>query len=140
MIADLGTRASGVYAPAEEVLLREPPAGTGATILGCDGCSAAGEDRFGRSRERFEQMLGWLDGEGSGRLEPFDLESRLESDGRELLRSLFQDHLDLRAEREERVEEVTDVAGVVRGAGEGGPHRPLAGGFGGIPGPRLAYR
>src|ERR1035437_2422386 len=126
MIADLGTRASGVYAPAEEVLLREPPAGTGATILGCDGCSAAGEDRFGRSRERFEQMLGWLDGEESGRLGDFDLESRLESDGRELLRSLFQDHLDLRAEREERVEEVTDVAGVVRGAVEAGHHRPLA--------------
>jgi hypothetical protein len=54
-----------------------------------------GDDRFERSRERFEVIVDWLGGEESGGVEHCDLETRLASDGRELLRVLFQDHLDL---------------------------------------------
>jgi len=39
---------------------------------------------------------------------------------------LFQDHVDLRAEREEGVGDVAGAAGVVHGSLEAGPERPLA--------------
>jgi hypothetical protein len=56
------------------------------------------------------------------------LESRLGTEGRELVRCLFQDHLDLRAGREQRVDRVADAAGVERRAVERGHQRPLASG------------
>ena len=60
--------------------------------------------------------MGWLDGEEAGGLEHSELELRIETHGRELLRALFQDHLDLRAERELRAERVADVRCVERRA------------------------
>ncbi len=112
MIADLGTRYGEVYAPVDEVLLSSEADGGDARDLGREKDHApdgqSGEDRFARSRERFELILGWLGGEETGGLEHSDLEARLQSDGRELLRVLFQDALDLRAEREQRVDGVSD--------------------------------
>ena len=144
MIADLGTRDGEVYAPADGVLLSEPLADAVATNLERDEARARqdrrGEDRFGRSRERFELILDWLASEESGGLEHSDLESRLQSDGRALLRVLFQDHLDLRAAGELRVDRVEDSAGVARGAVESGHHRPLGTVFGEVTVTRLAYR
>ncbi len=58
--------------------------------------SPAGADGFARSKERFEELVGFLDGEGAATLDHGELERRLEADGAELLRLLFQDHLDLR--------------------------------------------
>jgi hypothetical protein len=43
-----------------------------------------------------------------------ELEAGLASDGRELLRLLLQDHLDLRAHHEIRIDEVVDAGGVAR--------------------------
>lgn len=54
-------------------------------------------DAFGPSRERVEEVLGWLgsvDNETTG-LEHAELEAALDVRGRELLRQFFQDHLDL---------------------------------------------
>lgn len=144
MIADLGTRSGGVYAPVDEVLPSDGADGGDATNLR-DGrdvppVDAGGGGRFERSREQFETIVGWLGDENSGGVEHADLESRLQCDGRELLRVLLQDHLDLRAERERRVESVRDSAGVARGSVEAGHPRALGSVFGEVTVSRLAYR
>ncbi len=79
----------------------------------------ATEDGFSASRQRFDQMLGFLDSEPAGTLSHGELEDQLASHGRELLRLLYQDHLDLRQIREARVE-VIDVEGQKRGRVERG--------------------
>lgn len=103
--------------------------------------SAAGPEVFGASsRECFEQVLAWLEGDESATLSHAELEETLECRGRELLRRLLQDHLSLRAATEERLAVVTDDAGVVHGAVEPGHTRALASVFGPVEVKRLAYR
>jgi len=144
VIANLGTRCGELYSPADELLQSEPVADARATNLGAregqapDGGS--GGDRFARSREQFELIVGWLDGEEADGLEHAALESRIESEGRELLRALFQDRLDLRAEREQRAPRVADERGVRRRSVESGHQRPLHSVFGEVSVKRLAYR
>ncbi len=144
MIADLGTRYGELYAPAGEVLLSvEADGGDAANLEQCaEGVSGGGSsgDRFAGSRERLEGIIGWLGGERAAGLEHSELESRLAVEGRELLCALLQDHLDVRAERELRVEGVEDDQGVARGAVESGHQRPLASVFGEVTVRRLAYR
>jgi hypothetical protein len=55
---------------------------------------------FASSREAFAEIEGWLSGAGTARLTHAELEEQLDARGRELLRRLHQDHLDLRAARE----------------------------------------
>jgi hypothetical protein len=69
-----------------------------------------------------------------------ELEDQLTSQGRELLRQLYQDHLDLRSEHEVRLGAVTDAAGVARGSVESGHGRTLTTIFGTVTFTRLAYR
>jgi hypothetical protein len=57
-----------------------------------------------------------------------------------LLRRLTQDHFDLRAQREDRLETVLDAHGVQRGAVEAGHQRALTTVFGEVTVTRLAYR
>ena len=57
---------------------------------------SVGNDGFARSRACFGEVVGFLDGEGARRLSHGELEDRLNTEGRELLRVLYQDHLDLR--------------------------------------------
>lgn len=61
----------------------------------------------------YSNLVGFLEGSDSAGLTHAELEQRLRVDGFNLLRQLYQDHLDLRAEREER-------RAVVRGADGGG--------------------
>jgi hypothetical protein len=98
------------------------------------------DDGFARSRARFEEMVGFLDGAGAAELDHGELEERLQTKGRELLRLLYQDHLDLRAARERRLDEVVDAFGVDRPAAEAGHARALATVFGEVSVTRLAYR
>jgi hypothetical protein len=98
------------------------------------------EDGFARSRARFEEVVGFLDGDGAAALSHGDLEERLSTEGRQLLRLLYQDHLDLRAEREDRLEEVVDADGVDRPSVEAGHQRTLTTIFGEVTVTRLAYR
>ncbi|MBK5221545.1 MAG: ISKra4 family transposase [Acidimicrobiia bacterium] len=100
----------------------------------------ADDDRFARSRDRFEEVVGFLDGEGAAGLTHAELEDRLDTDGRELLRLLFQDHLDLRSRREEPLEEVVGADGVVRCYSEAGHARTLETVFGEVTVTRMAYR
>ena len=127
MLADLDARWSEPYAPDVEVL----PA---------VGAATAGPDAFARSRERFEEAVDWLSGAKAGALTHAELEARLEADARELFCRLLQDHLDLRAEREERIEAVVGCGGVRRPSAEGGHERQLATVFGGVRVRRIAYR
>jgi hypothetical protein len=69
-----------------------------------------------------------------------ELEDRLSADMREVIRRLFQDHVELRAEREERLGDVAGAEGVVHGSAEAGHERPLATVFGEVTVRRLAYR
>jgi len=106
-----------------------------------DGTRAvAAADAFDRSRVRFDGLVGLLEGEEAGALAHFDLEARLEAEGRELLRQLFQDHLDLRADRERVAASVVGADGAARGTVEAGRARGLASVFGELSVGRLAYR
>jgi len=95
---------------------------------------------FDRSREKFQAVLGWLQGQEAGGSSHADLETRLQVDARELFRLLLQDHLDLRAGRETRLQEVLDAHGVPRGNAEAGHTRGLDTVFGEVEVSRIAYR
>jgi hypothetical protein len=144
MIADLGTRCGELYAPADEVLLSGGAGGDRAGDLGRDGGCASREgadsDAFARSREQFDAMLGWLASAETDGLEHAELEDRLQAEGRELLRRMLEDKLDLRACHEARLDEVADAAGVPRKAVEAGHERPLSSVFGEVRVGRLAHR
>jgi len=98
------------------------------------------DDWCGRSRRLFEELVGWLDGAGSGELDHAELEEQLMVRGRELQRQLLQDHLDLRAVREGRLPEVIGEDQVTRWHAEFGHERLLATVFGQVSVSRIAYR
>ncbi|MFZ0973621.1 MAG: ISKra4 family transposase, partial [Solirubrobacteraceae bacterium] len=85
-------------------------------------------------------MLTFLDGTDAAGLSHAELEESLDRDGRELLRRLLEDHLALRAVREQRLEEVVGDEGVTRGRIESGHVRSLETVFGTVSVERLAYR
>lgn len=95
---------------------------------------------FAGSRDRFETVAAWLEGTESAALPHAELEARLEVESRELFRQLLQDHLDLRAQRERRLEEVVGADGLPRGSAEVGHQRGLATVFGEVQVRRIAYR
>jgi hypothetical protein len=102
--------------------------------------SAGTADAFAASRELFGALTGWLDGVEAAGLTHAELEEELGSRGRELTRALFQDHLDLRAVREQRRDQVAGADGVTRTRTEAGHARPLATVFGEVTVSRIAYR
>jgi len=138
MIAGSGTRCSQVISSSAEVLPAPPSGGGGATILPVHG--GGGEDSFARSLGLVGEMVGWLGAVETGALEHAELEAELERRGRGLLCAFFQDHVDLRAERETRTEGIADAEGVVRTRVEAGHHRALSSVFGEVTVTRLAYR
>lgn len=75
--------------------------------------SAPGEE-FAEPQSQFRRVVSWLRSPEALATAHGELEDRLVADGRELLRLLFQSHLDLRALREPRLVEVTGEDGVVR--------------------------
>jgi hypothetical protein len=97
-------------------------------------------DVFADSRQCFDRVCAFLGGEQASALDHGELEDQLADQGRQLLRQLYQDHLDLRAEREVRLETVLDADGVPRRGVEAGHHRILATVFGEVTVSRLAYR
>ena len=144
MTVDLGTRSGEGYAPADELLPGAAPGGDDATDLERDRARVSGApsggDAFARSRGRFDAIVGSLESVETDGLEHSELEDLLQSEGRELLRSLLEDKLELRALREPRVDQVVDAAGVERRAVERDHSRPLASVFGDVRVGRLAYR
>jgi len=98
-----------------------------------------GPEGFTAAREQFATILGWLDGAASSGLEHAELEGQLDVAGRELLRLLLQDHVDLRAVRESRVA-VVGADGSHRTRVETGHTRALGTIFGQVTVTRIAYR
>jgi hypothetical protein len=94
---------------------------------------------FAGAREQFAETEAWLAGEAA-RLQHADLEEQLAVRGRELMRRLFQGHLDLLAAREERRGGVAGEDGVARTRAERGRARPLVTRFGQVTVSRIAYR
>jgi hypothetical protein len=101
---------------------------------------AAAPDLFGRSRALFESIVTGLAGPDCGAITHAEVEERLQDQGRELMRQLFQDHADLRAAREERRPVVTGSDHVERARVERGHCRRLGTVFGEVAIERLAYR
>lgn len=95
---------------------------------------------FGASRARFEILVGFLEGANAAALSHAELEDRLQVEGRELIRRLLQDHLDLRAGREKPIAGVEGADGVDRSVVERGHERGLATVFGEVTVRRMAYR
>jgi hypothetical protein len=95
---------------------------------------------FTQSRQRFDATVGWLTSSRAGDVSHAVLEARLQVAGRELLRQLLQDHLDLRAVREERVPAVVGEDGVARAYAEPGHQRLLCTVFGEVTVARIGYR
>ncbi|MDA8063021.1 MAG: ISKra4 family transposase, partial [Actinomycetota bacterium] len=132
---------------AEVAALEQPGEGgaagqrAGLEALGVEAVAAPTQiEGFSASGLLFGSLVGFLDGEESARLTHVELEQRLASDGAELLRQLLQDHLDLRAGREQRAEAVLSAGGIRHGATEAGHTRPLQTIFGTVAVSRLAYR
>jgi hypothetical protein len=100
------------------------------------GVVAAG---FDASRALFDTVVDFLDDPRAAALSHADLEERLDTDGRALLRQLLQDHLELRADRETRLR-VVDADGLARGRVESGHTRQLNTVFGQVQVRRIAYR
>lgn len=98
------------------------------------------DDAYGASRASFETVVAFLDGDDAAGMEHSELEDQLQERSRQLFCRLFQDHLDRRAQRERRLETVTDAEGVGRPNVEAGHHRGLATVFGEVDVERLAYR
>ena len=78
---------------------------------------------FARSGECFAELEEWLASEDAAGLQHGELEEQLDVRGRELLRRLFQDRLDLTAAREVRRHDVTGEDGV----GARAPRRAVPG-------------
>ena len=100
---------------------------------------ACRDEAFAGAREQFAETEEWLATEAAG-LQHAELEEQLEARGRELMRRLFQGHLDLLAAREERRDDVAGTDGVVRTRAERGRTRPLVTRFGQVRVSRIAYR
>jgi len=97
-------------------------------------------EAFAESCSRFGRLVGFLDGNEARALSHAELEEWLACDGRDLLRQLLQDHLDLRATREQRLTDVCTTAGARHGAVEAGHERTMVSVFGAVIITRLAYR
>ena len=101
---------------------------------------AAGGDGFERSREMFESLVSMLRESAADEWTHTDLEDRLAAPGRELLRGLTQDHLDLRADREQSAYDVVDAGGVAHTRLECEHERTLTTVYGPVQVRRKAYR
>ncbi|MGH9244041.1 MAG: ISKra4 family transposase [Acidimicrobiales bacterium] len=95
---------------------------------------------FITSEEYFVGVVSFLAGSEAAAMEHAELEACLQAHSTELFRRLSQDHVDLRAEREQRLGEVADAKGVDRPSVEAGHARALAMVFGEIQVRRFAYR
>jgi hypothetical protein len=95
---------------------------------------------FDRSRACFEALVTELAGPQTSGQTHAQLEELLHNgQGRELLRTLMQDRLDLQAAREQR-QQVVDAEGVARTRAERGHQRGLATVLGQVTVTRMAYR
>ena len=104
------------------------------------GYAPGPDGAFAQSRECYAELEEWLASEDAAGLQHGELEEQLDVRGRELLRRLYQDRLDLTAAREVRRHDVTGEDGIPRTRAEKGRTRPLVTKFGQVTVSRIAYR
>ena len=75
---------------------------------------------FAQSRAYYAELEEWLSGADAAGLRHADLEEQLRERGRELLRRMHQDHLDLLTAREQRRGDVSGPDGIARTRAEKG--------------------
>ena len=97
-------------------------------------------ESFLDSCAQFATLLGWLATDTSASLTHSDVEDEITKRIREVARLAYQGHTDLRAEREERLDEVVDADGVARHRAEYGRKRSLTTVFGEVSVERITYR
>ncbi|MGH2902050.1 MAG: ISKra4 family transposase [Solirubrobacteraceae bacterium] len=95
---------------------------------------------FGAARGLFDALVAQLGDPAADELSHAALEERIACAGREVMRQMMQDHLDLRSIREPRRSEVTGSDKVARRRIEPGHERALATVFGTVTVTRIAYR
>lgn len=95
---------------------------------------------FGAARGLFDALVDELGDPAADELTHAELEERIATRGREVMRQMLQDHLDLRSIREPRRSEVTGSDRVARRRIEPGHERALATVFGTVTVTRIAYR
>ena len=95
---------------------------------------------FGAARGLFDALVDELGDPAADQLTHAELEERIATRGREVMRQMLQDHLDLRSIREPRRSEVTGSDAVARRRIEPGHERALATVFGTVTVARIAYR
>lgn len=95
---------------------------------------------FAPAREKMEQVIAWARSDGAAGADHHVLEEAALREGMELTRLLVQAHLDLRALREQRRDDVTDCDGDVRGTAEPGRERGRVMVFGEVRTSRIGYR
>jgi hypothetical protein len=110
-----------------------------------DYCPVPPDDPFAASRAQFGSLAASLAAPGAAALTACELEDLLADKGREVLRQLLQDHLDLRAAREEEQARedrapATGTDGITRPRLEAGHGRLLATMFGTVGVVRCAWR
>jgi hypothetical protein len=97
-------------------------------------------DAFEASRAKFEEVVAQLKAPGLLSATHSDVEAVLGVEGREILRLLFQDHLELRKTTEPRRPVIVGSEGIARREAVEDTGRPLASVFGEVGVGRLAYR
>jgi hypothetical protein len=95
---------------------------------------------FERSQVLFEQLVAGLAAVEADEMSHTQLEERIGGEGRELMRRLLQDQLDLRALRERRQQPVVDAEQAAHRRVEQGHSRGLMTVFGPVTVTRMAYR
>jgi hypothetical protein len=99
-----------------------------------------GTGGFARSGAELAGITEWLGGAQAAGLDHGELEEQIGLRAREVARLLLQEHLDLRAEREQRRGDVTGPDGLARTRAEKGHGRLLATTAGPVRVSRIAYR
>ena len=140
MCACFDTRFGQAYASVGEILPDQRSAQGPARAVASQEVQQPGVEGFSSSDALYGALAGWLAGEEAQALEHGELEERLESRGRELVRQLYQDSIDLRAAREQRLAPVVGSDGVARSNVERAHERSLQTVFGEVTVSRLAYR
>jgi hypothetical protein len=96
-------------------------------------------NQFSISKQKFESLIRRLSGEETAHLDHAELEALVDRDGREILRQLYQDHLDLRAVQEQKLESVQGSDGESRNHRREGETKNLRVIFGDVEVTRISY-
>lgn len=95
--------------------------------------------QFSLSKQRFETLVRRLTSDEVSQMDHSDLENLVDRDGREILRQLYQDHLDLRASREEKLAGIQGSDGKYRNHRRDGETKKLRVVFGDVEVTRISY-